>query len=920
MAARFDAFISYSRAASSTLAVELRNGIERFAKPWYRLRSSHVFLDDASMSANTGLWSNIEKALTEADWFILICSPKAAASEYVTNELTWWLQHKTADRILLVLDEGTMVWDAKAGDFDWKKSTAVNHALAKAFAEEPRWIEMPWFDAEGSLKAADPRFPERVADLAAAVRGLERDEIVGENVRQRRRALRLLRGGVIALSGLLVASLVATGIAVVNGNAAAEQARIAQARQLAAQAIVASTTDLQLASLLAVEAVRLHDDPQTEAALFQLQNTSPNLARSLQVGSYVRSTALGEDGTVYVGADDGTVSAWSDSKRTDLMTLPGKVWAVSVSDDQSVVAAVSSSESSLGVLVGSQLYRLDLAQTDLAGVDPVHVAVSPDGDFVAVGDAYQVTLIYRVTSGGLEPSGKAPLSGDMQFGDEGLLVFNGGPADWELLRPDDGSVIRQGSVPLSRNPLVAISGDARIIAGTTERGIDYNGWFTDTSTTVDSPADRVATSRVSGALDNALDDDGSRFATQVEGAIYVSAMRDPSEVPEAPIVLDGSGAVNFDTMAFVGDTIVTGSGEDALVWDLDAVGRGTTRIATPVPEGCIACGTPTISLNSSATRAVMNDQSAFSIVVADLRSGESTTLASPDITQAYQAAAWFDDDRLIVNAPDESALLVLSGADFGTVDARYPFTVTPDAMAIAIRTDGKRVAVLDSAGGTEVVDLASGRSVATSKAFASGFDGQAPAGYDISDDLTHAYVWWLGGLARYVDLDDGSTVYEGSKVDGMAFDASSRLHVFADGSERIVDAATGKLGTARRAPVDNVPPPIVSSAGDLVVEGDSTGVVTILDLAERATVLGRISVPVQDGKHVISAFFPDDSHLVMALQSMDLDNAPSSIRVVDLTIAGWIRNSCAVAGRDLTAAEWTDYLGTEPPKDLRCDR
>ena len=79
--AAFDAFISYSRQASGTLAAALRNGIERFAKPWYRLRSSRVFLDDASMSANTGLWSNIERGLTEADWFILLCSPSSAASQ-----------------------------------------------------------------------------------------------------------------------------------------------------------------------------------------------------------------------------------------------------------------------------------------------------------------------------------------------------------------------------------------------------------------------------------------------------------------------------------------------------------------------------------------------------------------------------------------------------------------------------------------------------------------------------------------------------------------------------------------------------------------------------------------------------------------------------------------------------------------------
>ena len=293
------------------------------------------------MSANTGLWSTIERGLTEADWFILLCSPQAAASEYVTTEIAWWLEHKSADRILLVLDEGEMVWDAKAGDFDWARSSAVNPVLAKAFAEEPRWVELDWWDHEGSLHAADPRFAERVADLASAVRGVERDELVGENVQQRRRALRLARGAIIALSGLLVASLVATAIAVVNGNAATEQARIALARQLAAQAITLSVTDLQTASLLAVEAQRLNDDAQTRAALFQLATASPQLVRSLPAGARVESTAISADGTVYTGDADGAVVRWDGSEPELLADLNATVHSVSVSDDGAYVAAAT---------------------------------------------------------------------------------------------------------------------------------------------------------------------------------------------------------------------------------------------------------------------------------------------------------------------------------------------------------------------------------------------------------------------------------------------------------------------------------------------------------------------------------------------------------------------------------------------------
>jgi hypothetical protein len=916
VAARFDAFISYSRAASSTLAVELRNGIERFAKPWYRLRSSRVFLDDASMSANTGLWSTIEGGLTEAEWFILLCSPGSAASQYVTTEIAWWLEHKSADRLLLVLDEGEIFWDAAAGDFDWSRSTAVNRALSTAYAEEPRWVDLSWFEQPESLGASDPRFPERVADLAAAVRFQERDELVGENVRARRRALNLLRGGVIALSALLVASLVATVIAVVNGNAAAEQARIAQARQLAAQAIVASSTDLRLASLLAVEAVRLHDDSQTEAALFQLQNTSPYLVRTLDVGSQVDATALSEDGAVVIGGDDGIVSRWVGAERENLIQLPGPTADVAVDDDHGVVAAVSTEPASVALLSGSTLLEADLAGTPAAAQPPAIVAVSHDGRYVAVSDSSTWTAIYEIGDDALALVGVAAFGGALGFGDDAVTVFQPSVGYWQRLSTVDASVVAQGQVGLAQVTGIAISGDGLVVAGTTDRGIDYNGWRVDHTTTVDSPPDLVATSVIAGTLDVALDSDGGRFATQTEGAIYVSDMRDPSVAPEAPLVLDGSARVNFETLSFVGDSLVNGSGDHALVWNLNAVGRATTQYLAPIPEGCNACNGQLMRLNDSGTALAMTDQNGNSTVAVDLTDGRAVTVSS------FSGASWFDDSRLIVYSPGDSALLVLSGPDYTTIDLSIPFALADNATALSIRADGPggTVSVLDTRGGTWTVDAASGRVLASSTAFAPLFDGPSPAGFDISPDQSTAFMWQYGGPALYVELATGATIYSATDIDGMAYDVSSRLHVFDDAAESTIDPGTGTPGATRPAEIDPFRQVAVGPDGNLVVEGGSTGLVTFLDLDARGAVLGRVPVPVQDQKQTVPAFTRDGTKVVMSLQEMSLSHSPGAVRVIDMTVAGWVRSSCAVAGRDLTPQEWEIYVGTTPPVDLRCDR
>jgi rhodanese-related sulfurtransferase len=60
----YAAFISHSHALDGKLAPALQAGLQRFAKPWYRLRALHVFRDDASLSA-------IQAALEGSEFFSL---------------------------------------------------------------------------------------------------------------------------------------------------------------------------------------------------------------------------------------------------------------------------------------------------------------------------------------------------------------------------------------------------------------------------------------------------------------------------------------------------------------------------------------------------------------------------------------------------------------------------------------------------------------------------------------------------------------------------------------------------------------------------------------------------------------------------------------------------------------------------------
>ena len=214
----YDVFISYARSVSTPLAIDLQHELERFAKKWNQVRAVRVFRDDSSMSANTGLWSTIESALTTARYLILIATPESAASEYVGNEVRWWLEHKGAESILLVLAGGRLTWDRVGGGFT--PDSVVPPVLQHAFPEEPRWIDVTWYGQPGSAGASDPRFQERVADLSAPVRGVDRDALIGANLAEHRKTMRRARFAIATLATLLVAALIAGGVAVAQRNTA----------------------------------------------------------------------------------------------------------------------------------------------------------------------------------------------------------------------------------------------------------------------------------------------------------------------------------------------------------------------------------------------------------------------------------------------------------------------------------------------------------------------------------------------------------------------------------------------------------------------------------------------------------------------------------------------------------------------------
>src|SRR5215471_8831810 len=203
--ALYDAFISYSHAKDKPIAAALQSVVQKLGKPWYRRRALRVFRDDTSLSATPHLWPSIEQALSQSRFLILLASPEAATSRWVGQEIAYWLDHNSADTVLIALSDGELDWGEAISDFRWSETTPLPSALKNRFAHEPQWIDLrPYRDR------SIPRGMEFMglgADFAAAIHGIPKEDLLSEEVRQQRR-FRTLAG---TAATLLVALLVAAG-------------------------------------------------------------------------------------------------------------------------------------------------------------------------------------------------------------------------------------------------------------------------------------------------------------------------------------------------------------------------------------------------------------------------------------------------------------------------------------------------------------------------------------------------------------------------------------------------------------------------------------------------------------------------------------------------------------------------------------
>ena len=940
----YDAFISYSHRLDAAITARLQAELQRFAKPWYRMRALHVFRDQTSLAASPHLWTTIEEALADSSWLILMASPESARSGWVSREISWWRVHRPMNHLLIAVTEGELVWDEAAGDLDWAVTTALSkEALGHGFSEEPRWVDLRWArDQEDSLRSADPRLQDAVADLAAAIRDSASDSLIGEHIQHRRRAVRAVIAVAAVLVVLLAFSLTAAFIAKGQRDRADRENTVATAGLLASTAVALTSSRPDLAQLFAVQAYRLDPgNPQARAALFATVQADPQVQRFLVAPGPVSALAISPDGQVIVaGTRNGWVRGWNLARFTPVRygRMDGPVTGVAISADGATVAATTGRSARTWVHG-----RLAASRPAPPGAPFTAVGVSPSGEFAAF--AAYPDLDVLSTPGQSWRQARLAGLGTWHRGRPPVVTSLAVPSDTELVALDG----RYGSWRRLALPGLSTAGAARNTYGPSRYpaytyALSPAGTLFTHSYVAAGSSLRVLSTRQPGrtadrlvgrarpggrlALALAISRNGRWVASEDASGIHVSRVARRAGPAQPPRSYPGAEPLFSTALAFVGGSdsrLVSASGNLLTLWNLGQYSRIARAARIPMPWWCgRVCPGPRLAIRPDGGAAALTDSNGNLLLRAGLGAsfGTVTTLATGG-TERFGLPLWSrSGNRLYVFGRALSLLPAgKGGAAVLSKDADPP-------QALALSADGNRLYTVDAAGTVRIGPVPSGaggsavrgprgirpnlglyqRQAAVSR------PGTRAAVIDQSNqevyviNLTTGRTWRVPGVRAY------ELAYSGSHLVLQRENGDLDLRD-ADGTRVIRSVQTGTPWNYGNIAVGPGP-----AAGQVLVAGeraDGRGIVTDLGSGHVLGVfpIGKAS-PYQQ---TTMAFTPGGRSLVTVTEG-NSRTSEGLLTQLSLAPAQWVRVACTTSGHGLTPADWRRYISPSPPARLGCAR
>ena len=942
----YTAFLSYSHAADGRLAPAIQSGLHNFARPWYRLRALRVFRDKTSLSATPALWPSIERALASSEWFLLFASPEAARSPWVRKEIEWWLGHRPAEKMLVVLTDGALVWNATQEDFDWSATTALPPLPQGTFSDEPLYVDLRWAKKSEELSVRHSQFRAAILDLASPLHGRPKDELDGDDVRQHRRTRRITWAAASLLVLLTVASVLAAYQAIAQRRVAVRQSQVALSRLLAVESNRMLSEDLRVALLLAAAADQSAPTAEARAALRSAFQRSPRLLRFLGAGQdrALAVTVTGSPGTLLSIAENGTLTAWRRDTGTLLssgkvverrvtataFSAAGTALAVGTADGAIVLVdpltrrTMSTSTGHRGAvtMLGFSRDGLTLASAGqdgtvavwdaatgrrkdrggIRGAEVNSIALSPDGERVAAnltGPGSPRVVVAAVTDVAPPVVARGTARSDLVFGHDGRTLAFGDEDDrvvvWDVIAKRRLRLLRGADTwitCLTFNPdgtkVVTGRGDGAVLL-----------W--DLSKEEEEP--RSLREHSQAVNEVVFSPDGTRLASRAEQQVTLHDVGDPRR----SIALVGHREKVL-SMAFQqgGDVLVTGDGEgQVLMWNLAA---GSQFDAVALGDGSLGAGmVHSVAFHPDGTMLAVGGGDGLTTLW-DLRQGRRARVITGHGSNVISVSFSPDGRTLATASLDRTVKLrdVATGALLGDWPGHDGRTVT-----VAFRPDGKALAAqrdLDSIGFWDVqgrkdsppLRLSGASSEILSLAFRG--DGSILA---VGRGDGRVVLTTATGDREVRTLNDrhGGVVSLAFTPDGRRLASGNR-----DGTITFWDVDTGSPGLVMRRPAGAATSLAFTPDGRRLASGGIDGTVVLWNLA---TGQPALVLEGHDAEVVSLAISRDGARL--ASGSWD-----GKVQVWDARLDEWSRRACEIANRQLTAEEWTAHAGDDVPYRAAC--
>jgi WD40 repeat protein/DNA-binding SARP family transcriptional activator len=687
---------------------------------------------------------------------------------------------------------------------------------------------------------------------------------------------------------------------------AEETARIALARQLSAQAINAQETQIDLALLLNHESLRLSPGPRDSAELLLKTDLDPRLRRIMYgVNGAIYGVHLqADEASVLAHNEFGSVLLWDENGRQNTLL------AATVEEQQGVVF------SPRGSRVATWRGGGPITVRDGETTAPLFEIASPDGGLYNIAfsqDDSRLVVFWENERFQIWETESGALVEEFTVGEYATnLVKQSMPA---VVTPDGHVIVladEKDNIPLivlwdiaadeavatlpqnhtDEVHQVSVSPDGNLLATAS-----YDGSVRLWDTTTGAQHGEALLGHTARALSVAFSPDGSTLVSG--GADDQAILWDVATGQQKGAPLRGhSNAVRAGAFSTDGAMLVTGDSDGrALVWDVGMIQelRGHSDRVRAM-------------LLSPDERTLVTAGFDKEIIVRDAATLRIERQIATDHQNAILNAAYSPDGATFATV-DAGGLLVLWDTATWTPRHVLRSEVQNQLLGLAFSPDSQRVATGAFNGIVAVHDVITGAPVvAPFQAHENGWamslvyspDGQRL--YSGSSGQT-IRMWDANTFAQIGEPLEGHTNWVTDLI--ISPDGTELVSASSDETIRVWDAQTGEpLGeplVGHGRPVWSINFRTVN--GDLALASiGADGKVIWWDWATR-TPLGP---PLQTGKETewmrLSA---DGERLLVSFMN-------SVVSVIDADLTPWPERACAIANRNMTEAEWANYLPTLP--------